>query len=197
MDISAAPATTALIVANLAASLYAFLVDPRFVNEFSFHIGAIVRRKQHWRIFTSSFLHGDYFHLAFNMMTLYFFGPVVEHILGTDGFLAVYFGAILASGIVSFYVRRHQLDYSSIGASDGVSGIVLSFCVFYPLEPIYIFFLPIGIPAILYGVIFIVISAGMMGRQGGRIAHEGHLGGAIAGVLLTIVMKPEVLSNWL
>ena len=196
MEITDAPATIALIVANLAASLYALFVDPRFVNEFCFHIGAIVRRKQHWRIFTSSFLHGDLFHLAFNMMTLYFFGPVVEHILGTDGFLAVYFGAILTSGIVSFYVRRHELDYSSIGASDGVSGVVLSFCMFFPFAPIYFFFLPIGIPAILYGAIFMAISAGMMGQQGGRIAHEGHLGGALAGVLLTILMKPEVLSSW-
>ena len=151
--------------------------------------------KQHYRVFTSSFLHVDFFHLFFNMMTLLFFGPTVEALLGTDGFLVVYFGAILVSGIVSFYANRENLVYSSIGASDAVSGVVLSYCLFYPLNPLYIMFIPIGIPAILYGVLFIIISARLMGREGNRIAHEGHLGGAIAGVVLTVAMRPEIVGQ--
>ena len=154
-----------------------------------------MRRKQHYRIFTSSFLHGDLFHLLFNMMTLYYFGPVVELELGTDGFLVVYFGAILASGIISFYVNRSNADYSSLGASDGVSGVLLSFCLFYPLDKLYFLFIPIGIPAIVFAVIFIAISAGLMGREGNRISHEGHLGGALAGVILTVLMRPEVIGQ--
>ena len=133
--------------------------------------------------------------VAKNMMTLFFFGPVVEKTLGTDGFLVVYFGAVLTSGIVSFYVNRNRPDYSSLGASDGVLGVLLSFCMFYPLSPIYIMFLPIGIPAILFAVLFVAISAGMMGREGNRIAHEGHLGGALAGIVLTILMRPDVLTG--
>ncbi|MHA7870808.1 MAG: rhomboid family intramembrane serine protease [Hyphococcus sp.] len=195
MTIDGAPATYALIIANLIASLYGLFVDQRFVASYAFNVGALVERKQHYRVFTSSFLHGDLFHLSFNMLTLFFFGPTVEQLLGTDGFLVVYFGAVLTSGIVSFYVNRRNPDYSSIGASDGVSGVILSFCMFYPFSSIYILFLPIGIPAILYGVLFIVISAGMMGREGGRIAHEGHLGGAIAGVVLTLMMRPDVLGR--
>jgi len=191
-----APATIALIIANLIASLYGLLGDRRFIGEYAFHVGALARARQHYRVFTSSFLHADFFHLLFNMMTLYFFGPTVEEILGTDGFLVVYFGAILVSGVVSFYVNRNNLNYSSIGASDAVSGVVLSFCVFYPFASIYFFLIPIGIPAILYGVLFIVISAKLMGRDGSRIAHEGHLGGAIAGVVLTVAMKPEVLGRF-
>ena len=196
MDLSAAPATYALIIANLIPSLYALGVDPRFIDEYSFHVGAIARRKQHYRVFTSSFLHVNIFHLLLNMMTLYFFGPTVEGILGTDGFLVVYFGAVLTSGIVSFYVRRQQLDYSSIGASDAVSGVVLAFCVFYPFAPIYLLGLPIGIPAVLFGFLYIALSAGLMGREGGIIAHEGHLGGAIAGVVLTLMMRPDALGGF-
>ena len=56
-------------------------------------------------------------------------------------------------------------------------------------------FIPIGIPAILYGVFFMVISARLMGREGNRIAHEGHLGGAIAGVALTVALRPEVVGQ--
>lgn len=195
MELPGAPATYALIIANLIASVYGLSFDRGFVASYAFNVGALVRGKQHYRVFTSSFLHGDYFHLLFNMMTLWFFGPVVERLLGTDGFLVVYFGAVLASGIVSFYVNKNNLAYSSLGASDGVSGVVLSFCLFYPLAPIYIFFIPIGVPAILYGVIFMLISANLMGRAGNRIAHEGHLGGAVAGVVLTVLMRPDVIGR--
>jgi membrane associated rhomboid family serine protease len=195
MELPGAPATYALIIANLIASLYGLFIDQRFVASYVFNVGALVRNKQHYRVFTSSFLHGDLFHLLFNMTTLFYFGPVVEKILGTDGFLVVYFGAVLTSGIVSFYVNRNNLDYSSLGASDGVSGVLLSFCLFYPFEKIYFLFVPIGIPAILFAVLFVVISAGMMGREGNRIAHEGHLGGALAGVVLTILMRPEVVGR--
>lgn len=194
MELPGAPATYALIIANIIASVYGLSFDRGFVASYLFNVGALTNRKQHYRIFTSSFLHGDYFHLLFNMMTLLFFGPAVERILGTDGFLVVYFGAILASGILSFYVNRRNPNYNSLGASDGVSGVILSFCVFNPLEPIYFMFVPVGIPAIIYGVFFIVISARMIG-DGGRTAHEGHLGGAAAGVILTLLLRPDAIGH--
>ena len=196
MQFDNAPATYALIFANLAASLYAFFVDRNFINQFAFNVGAVVKKEQHYRVITSSFLHVDFFHLFINMLTLFIFGPVVERILGKLGFLVVYFGSIIASGVVSSITQRKNPDYSSVGASDAVSGVVLSFCLFFPLHPIYFMFLPIGIPAIIYGVAFIFLSARMMGRPGGRIAHEGHLGGALAGVVLTILMKPEVITRF-
>ncbi|MEM8936624.1 MAG: rhomboid family intramembrane serine protease [Pseudomonadota bacterium] len=196
MDMPAAPATLILLAVNIIVSISALTFASGLLPRYAFNVGALAFDKQHYRVFTSSFLHGDYLHLAFNMLTLWFFGPTVEGILGTDGFLVVYFGAVLVSGIVSFYVNRKKPDYSSIGASDAVSGVVLSFCLFFPMTPLYIFFIPIGIPAILYGVLFMLISANLLGRTGNRIAHEGHLGGALAGVLLTILMEPGVLTRW-
>jgi membrane associated rhomboid family serine protease len=195
MEMPTAPATYALIVANLMISVYALNFDRSFASSYVFNVGALVRHRQHYRIFTSSFLHGDYFHLLFNMITLLFFGPVVEKIMGTDGFLVIYFGAVMASGVVSFFVNRSNLSYTSLGASDGVAGIVLAFCVFFPFQPIYIFFIPIPIPAIVYGLFFIAISAGMIGRTGTRIAHESHLAGALAGVALTLAMRPDVITR--
>lgn len=194
MEIPGAPATYALIIANMIASIYGLSFDRGFVGSYAFNVGALANAKQHYRIFTSSFLHGDYFHLLFNMMTLFYFGPVVEEILGTDGFLVVYFGAVLASGIVSFYVNRSNPAYTSLGASDGVSGVLLSFCIFHPLAGIRFIFVPVDIPAIIFGVGYILISANMMGRYGGRTAHEAHFAGAVAGVVLTLLMKPGVLS---
>lgn len=194
MQLPGAPAVYALIIANVIPSIYALSIDRGFVGGYAFNVGALAHRGQHYRVFTSSFLHGDYFHLAFNMMTLLFFGPEVERLLGTDGLLVVYFGAILASGIVSFYANRSDPTYTSVGASDGVSGVILAYCLFYPLDEIYFMFVPFGISAIIYGVLFMAISASMMGG-GGRIAHAGHLGGAIAGVILTLMMRPEIIAE--
>jgi membrane associated rhomboid family serine protease len=194
--LSAAPATYALIVVNIAISLYAFFGDRNFINQFAFQVRAVRELKQQYRIVTSSFLHANGPHLLLNMLTIWFFGPPVEEILGTLGFLVVYFGAILVSGFVSLRVNRNNPAYSSVGASDAASGLVLSFCCFYPFQPIYILFIPFGIPAILYGALFILISARLMERTDRVIAHEGHLGGAVAGAALTVMMKPEVVMQF-
>lgn len=194
--ILSAPATLALISVNVFISLYAFYGDRTFINQFAFQVRAVSELKQYYRIVTSSFLHGNLSHLLLNMMTLFFFGPVVEQILGKLGFLVVYFGAIVASGLVSLRFNRNNPSYASLGASDAASGIVLSFCCFHPFEKIYIMFIPVGIPAILYGALFILISARLMERADRIIAHEGHLGGALAGVVLTVLMKPEVVTQF-
>lgn len=196
MDAISSPATVALLGVNIIISLYALFADRTFINQFAFQVQAVRDLKQNYRIFTSSFLHANLAHLLFNMLTLFFFGPEVERILGKLGFLVVYFGAIIASGYVSLRVNRENPSYASIGASDAVSGVVLSFCCFHPLQPLYIMFIPIPIPAVLYGVAFIVISAQMMERSNRIIAHEGHLGGALAGVALTVLMKPEVIGRF-
>lgn len=196
LALSAAPATYALIVTTIALSLYAFFGDRNFVNQFAFQQRAVAETKERYRIVTSSFLHANGPHLLLNMLTIWFFGPPVEEILGTLGFLVVYFGAILVSGAVSLRVNRNNPDYSSVGASDAASGLVLSFCCFYPFQPIYFLFIPFGIPAILYGALFILISARLMERADRVIAHEGHLGGAVAGAALTVLMKPEVITQF-
>lgn len=191
-----APATVALLCVNVIVSLYALLFDRTFINQFAFQVHAVHDLKQQYRIITSSFLHANIPHLILNMLTLFFFGPEVERIFGMLGFLVIYFGAILASGAVSLKVNRNNPGYSSVGASDAVSGVVLSFCCFHPLQPLYIMFIPIPIPAILYGVIFIALSAQLMERTNRVIAHEGHLGGALAGVALSILMKPEIVTRF-
>ncbi len=194
--IDQAPATVALLCVNIFISIYAFTVDRNFINQFAFQVGAVRDLKQHYRIFTSSFLHANPAHLLLNMMTLFFFGPDVERELGLTGFIVVYFGSIIASGLISLAANRNNPSYASVGASDAISGVVLSYCCFYPFKPLYIMFLPIGVPAIFYGALYIAISAQLMGRENRIIAHEGHLGGALAGAALTILMRPEVILQF-
>ncbi|MCA8890123.1 MAG: rhomboid family intramembrane serine protease [Parvularculaceae bacterium] len=196
MEVVNAPATYALIVVNVVISLYALYGDGRFFDQFMFQVRAVTERDEQYRIVTSSFLHANLPHLLLNMLTLYFFGPVVEATLGKLGFLVVYFGAIIASGFLSLWLNRKSPLYSSVGASDAVSGVVLSYCCFYPLDKIYVMMIPVGIPAFLYGLMFMFISAQLMGREDRVIAHEGHLGGAVAGAVLTVIMQPYVVTRF-
>lgn len=196
MDWSAAPATYALIVATVGASLFALFGDRRFLDEFSFRVGA-VQTGAVARFVTAGFLHGDLLHLAVNMITFWSFGPAVEHVLGTDGLLVLYFGAMAAGGLMILAVNRKRPDYAAIGASGAVSGVVIAFCLFQPLEKLYIFPIPFGVPAVLFAVVFVGVSAQLMRREGRVISHEGHLGGAIGGLVLTLLMHPDAALRWL
>ncbi|MEX0748047.1 MAG: rhomboid family intramembrane serine protease, partial [Rhodothermales bacterium] len=117
-------------------------------------------------------------------------------------FLILYFGSELAAHGLSLFLHRDRADYAAVGASGAVSGVLFGFCLFEPFEKIYIFFIPIGIPAILFAVLYVLVSMYAMrhaqeGGMTGGIAHEAHLGGAVGGLLLTILLEPRSLELFL
>lgn len=195
MNLSDAPAAYALILATVAASLYALSAGGRFIDDFAFNVGA-VKRGQQYRFFTSGFLHADLFHLLLNMLTLWSFGPDMERLLGTDGFILLYFGSMIAGGLMIMAVNRKNPAYSAIGASGATSGVVIGFCLFRPFDTLMIFPIPVPIPAVLFGVLFVVFSAQLMRAPGKVISHEGHLGGALGGLIFTVLMKPDAVLRW-
>ncbi len=199
-----APITFFLIIANALISGYAFFGDPTLIDRWAFRPVAVLRDKQYYRLITGGFLHGSLGHLAFNMITLYFFGPWIEHLLGPLGYLVVYFGSELAAHALTLYFHKADPMYSAIGASGAISGVLFSFCLFQPFQKIFFIFIPIGIPAFLFAILYVVFSVyamkskGASGPGGGaKIAHEAHLGGAIGGLLLTILLEPRAISIFL
>lgn len=199
-QLAGAPVTTIVLVVNVMVSFYALVVDHSLFDRFSFR-PAHVRSGERYRMLTGGFLHAGWAHLAFNMITLYFFGPYLELVLGSFRFGVLYFGSELAAHALTYMRHRDDLGYAAVGASGAISGVVFAFCLFAPLQPIYIFFIPIGIPAILYAVLFVLFSAYAMreGQEGtgARIAHDAHLGGALGGLLLTIALYPSVVGTFL
>ena len=200
-ELSQTPVTLILLVLNVFVSGYALFVDPNSIDRFSFRPRRIIDQKEYYRFISAGFFHGGIAHLAFNMITLYFFGPLLEGRLGPGLFLVLYFGSELAAHALTMYYHRNDPNYSAIGASGAISGIVFSFCLYLPFAKLYIFF-AIPMPAIVFAVLYVVISIYAMkktqaGEQMGRIAHEAHLGGAIGGVLLTILIDPESVSIFL
>ena len=192
-ELSAYPATVMLIVANVAASLYAFS-NPAFLNKNLFHVGPILHRKEWHRLLTSGFLHGGMMHLLINMYVLWNFGRIIEGGLGIGRFLVIYFAALLGGNLWSLLENKSKSNYRALGASGATSGIVLSFILFRPFEQLVIFPIPIPMPAIVLGILFIIVSAVLAQRENKVIGHEAHLGGALAGILATIAVAPQALS---
>ena len=142
---------------------------------------------------SAGFLHADLMHLLFNMMTLYFFGPIVVEAFGEIGFLMVYFGSILLGNIFSLYLYKNQPWYSAIGASGGVSGILFASIAMIPDLGIMFFFIPIPIPGYIFGFLYFAYSVYMMlnPKQHDNIGHAAHLGGAFFGLVYAIALQPE------
>jgi membrane associated rhomboid family serine protease len=203
-----APITLLLLAANALVSGYAFFMDPSLMERFSFRPRRVLEHEEYYRFISGGFVHAGIAHLAFNMITLYFFGPNLESLLGPLRFLGVYFGAELAAHAVTLYMHRNDPHYAAVGASGAISGVLFGFCLFYPFSKIYLFFVPIGIPALVFAPGYVLISIYAMregGRQstrggrggGGGIAHEAHVGGAIGGLLLTILLEPRAIPLFL
>ena len=192
-----APATFTLIITNVLVSILAFS-NLKLFEDNALVVGEVVQNRQIHRIVTSGFLHVSPMHLFVNMLTLYFFGPYLESggMLGLTGFLLVYFGALLAGSLWAILENIDRPEYAAVGASGAVSGVVIAFCLFEPFAMLYIFFL-LPMPAILFAVLYIGFSAFLSGNPNSRIGHEAHLGGAVAGLVITMLLTPGILDSTL
>lgn len=194
-EIANYPATILVIVANVAASLYAF-ANPVFMEKNLFHVGPITGRREWHRMITSGFLHGGIFHLLINMYVVFMFGSILEPYLGSGKFMFIYMASLLGGNLWALMENRRKPFYRALGASGATSGLVLSFTLFAPFRELYIFPIPIPMPAVILAIVFIVVSAVLSRRENKVIGHEAHLGGALTGILATIAVAPEALSRF-
>lgn len=186
-------ATIVIIAANILISMKGFN-DFSFFEKYKFNIAGI-RRGEQIRMFSSGFLHADFSHLLFNMLTLYFFAHVVIDALGTIQFVLIYIAALLMGNLLSFYFHKDEFHYSAVGASGAVTGILYSAILFYPDMGLYLFFIPIAIPAWIFGIMYLLYSIYGMKSRKGNIGHDAHFGGAIAGYALTLGFAPILLQT--
>ncbi len=190
--------TLALIALTVLVSWLAF-DRPRLLERLILWPPAIDRHKQFDRLLTHGFIHADWQHLLFNMITLYFFGGLVERLfvpyIGQLGFLLFYLSAILIAILPTYLRHRHDPNYRSLGASGAVSAVLFAFILVQPWALIFVFFVPM--PAILYAVLYVGYSIWMDRRGGDNINHSAHLWGAGYGVLFTVTMEPRVMASFL
>lgn len=182
-----------IIVLTVLTSIKGFN-DMAFFDRYKFEVGAILGKSKQWdRLLTSATLHGDYMHLIFNMMTLYFFSGVIIQSLGIWQYLTIYFLSIIGGGLLSLWVHRKEYYYSAIGASGGVVGILFAAIALYPDMTLGVMFI-LPMKGWIFGILYLGYSIyGMQTRQG-NIGHDAHLGGAAIGLILAIVFAPVILQ---
>lgn len=181
-----------IIIANVALSIKGFS-DRLFFDKYKFQIGAI-QRGEKIRMLTSAFLHVDYMHLILNMYVLYIFAPIIIFKLGIIKFLILYFGSLLAGNVLTLNYHKNELYYSAVGASGAVAGIIYGAILLNPDMRLFMFPLPIPIPGYIFGLGYLLYSIYGMKKQLGNIGHSAHLGGAIGGYALLLVVYPEIFS---
>jgi membrane associated rhomboid family serine protease len=183
----------AIIVANIIFSYKGFQ-DMAFFRRYEFHIGSI-RAGDQLRMFSSAFLHADIPHLAFNMLTLYFFAPVVIDFLGVFSFITIYIGSLLFGSLLTLYMHKNDYSYRAIGASGAVTGILYSAILLQPDMSLFLFFIPIPIPAYIFGIGYLLYSIYGMKAKNDNIGHTAHFGGAIGGYVITLCKEPAMFAD--
>ena len=181
-----------IIAANVLVSLKAFR-DRSFFNRCTFEVDKVLRDKEWFRLISSGFVHVSGTHLAFNMISLYFFAGSIEGFLGSIAFVLIYFASLLGGNLFSLFVHRHNDLYRAVGASGAVSGVVFAAIALFPGMKLAFIFVPIPFPAWIYGLGFVLYSIYGIRSQRDNIGHEAHLGGAIIGLLTAIAFVPNVI----
>jgi membrane associated rhomboid family serine protease len=184
-------ATIAIIVANTLISLKGFN-DGTFFERYKFGIGPI-QAGQKERMVTSGFLHVDLTHLFFNMFTLYFFANVVISWFGPGKFLIIYFISLIAGSLLALFFHKDEPQYSAVGASGAVTGILYAAILLQPDMQLGIMFIPIPLPAYVFGIGYLLYSIYGMKSRLGNIGHTAHFGGAIGGYATTLLFMPNLI----
>lgn len=175
--------TLIIVIVTCAVTIKAWN-DDEYQYKFIFNAYKVWHKKEWWRMFTNGLLHADGTHLIFNMITLWSFGEVVEAALGARLYLLFYISALFASSIPDLLKHKDNWGYNALGASGAVSAVLFAAIVLDPSTGVLIMFIPVPIPGLLYGILYIGYSIYMAKNDSySNIAHLAHLGGAIYGML--------------
>lgn len=191
------PITIVIIAVNILVSLAALYGPAEFMEKGMLRPYRTLRKQTWYEIITSGFLHGGLSHLLVNMFVLFFFGVVMEQVLGGFYFTALYFSALVFTSIPSFISHKDNPDYATIGASGAVESVLFSYIFIFPTEKIIILLLPIPIPAWIFGLAFLAYSIYESKRGIGKVNHAAHIAGAVWGILFLILFVPNSVDHFL
>ena len=183
-----------IIAANVMASFKGFN-DSGFFHKYKFHVSSI-QAGEKIRVLSSGFLHVDNTHLLINMLTLYFFASNVVSFLGTGGFLLVYFGSLILGNLLSLYFHKNESQYTAVGASGAVVGVLYAAILLQPDMMLGLFFI-IPMPAYVFGIGYLFYSIWAMRARRDNVGHDAHFGGAMGGYFITLLLSPWVLQEHL
>lgn len=192
-----------IIIITCAVSIISFRQASWF-NRLCFRPTAIVQYNQWDRMISYGFVHANWSHLLINMFVLYMFGSIVEDTYcylwdnwGKFMYLILYLSAIIVSTLPDFIKHKEDYNYIAIGASGAISAIVFASILLFPTQKLYLFFIPIGIPAVIFGIGYLAYSAYMNKHGQDNIGHNTHFWGGIYGFVFSLIFKPQLFIEFL
>lgn len=195
--------TLAIIAVTSVTSVLAFS-NRNFHGKLLFSPYMISNHRQSYRFLTHALVHGDWIHLLVNMFVLFSFGQAVEayyglffQLKGAYFFLLLYIGGVALSSTPSYAKFRTDPYYRAVGASGAVSAVVFTSILIEPLSPIRFAFLPVDIPAFIFGAMYLAYSAYMARKGNDNIGHDAHFYGAVFGIVFTLILKPMLFTGFL
>lgn len=191
------PATFYIIAANVIVSLGALYLFPKFLEIGYLKPYRTVRENSWYELLTSGFLHANLGHLFVNMFTLYFFGPVMERVLGSGYFSGLYITGLIVAGIPSVIKFKDDPNYATLGASGAVGSVLFAFIFLFPMEKIYLMLIPIPIPAFVFAIFYLIYSMYASKQERGKINHEAHIAGALWGIIYLVIFVPNTIDHFL
>ncbi len=195
---------TPIIVGITAAASFFALRNRGLFIRMQLNPYQVYHHRQWYRVITHGFIHADWIHLLVNMLVLFSFGQAVEKELnllearnkiadGTLHFLILYFGGMIVATISTLQKHKDNYHYNAIGASGAVSAVVFAYIFFSPRQTLLLMGI-VPIPAIVFGVLYLVYSQYMRKRGGQRVNHDAHFIGAVFGFVYPILLDPIQLE---
>jgi membrane associated rhomboid family serine protease len=194
--LTAAPVASFIFAITIASSLWAFYDNNIYANMI-LHPYSVSRGQRVYTVITSGMIHNDWMHLFFNMLSYYFFAFRLETNIGHWQFALLYTLSLILSDLPTVYKHRNDDWYHSLGASGAVSAVIFSAILFDPLMGMMIMPLPFSIPAVLFGVLYLVYCNYASKYSRDNINHDAHLFGALSGLLITIMMNPHIVNSFI
>ena len=196
--------TLILILITAAVSILCF-VGVLNINALKFNANDVWHRRQGYRMLSYGLVHGGWGHLFFNMLTLFFFGTVVERYFqaafgNTSGiilYIVLYVSAIAVSTVGDLIKYRNDYGYSAVGASGAVSAVLFASILFEPKMGIYIYLIPIPVPGYIFAPLYLLYCWYMAKRNMDNIGHTAHFWGAVYGLLFPLVCRPDIFHHFL
>ena len=188
-----APVASLIFIITIITSLMAFSNETLY-GKLILHPYSVSRKEYLYTLLTSGLIHKDWMHLIFNMMSYYFFAFRLETVIGHWQFGVLYILSLVLSDIPSVYKHRDNYGYRSLGASGAISAVIFSAILYFPKSEMGLIFLPIYIPAYIFGFLYLVYCTYASKYSHDLINHDAHLYGAISGLLITIALNPDVIA---
>ena len=182
MNFDRTPASFVILALIVVVSFLALKVSPQILRRNLLRPYHMLRERTYDTIITSGFIHGDFSHLLFNCMTLYFFGPSLEARIGTTKFVTLYFIGLVVSSLGTVYKQRNNPQYAALGASGAILAVLFAYIVYYPTNMLYLYF-ALPIPAVLFAFGYLAYSWWASKNKRDNINHDAHLDGAFTGLV--------------